>query len=72
MSFTSTFPTNSIKMAPPGLTVIPTISVCNMTLKYVKTGDIIDPDNHKNVMLACKNLAYLLTDWDKAVGVIQG
>jgi hypothetical protein len=72
MSFTSTFPANSVKIAPPGLTVIAAVSVCNLVLKYVGTGDIIDAGNHKNVMLACKNLVDLIAGWGKAVGVFQG
>jgi hypothetical protein len=70
MSYTSSIPTNLIKLVPPGLRVIPTAVVCGITLKYVKLGDLVDHENHRNVLSACKCLAGKTISWSRAVGVV--
>jgi hypothetical protein len=72
VSFTSSFPTNLPKLSVPGVKVPRYTYVCNILLKYVELGDIIDPENHRNAFTALKCVVSEVAAWSTIVEGLTG
>ena len=71
MSFTSSLPTNFVKFSPPKYIPIPYVVVCGIEVRYVKVGDLIDPENHRRIYDATKCLARKSIAWSRAIGFLK-
>jgi len=69
MSFTSSLPTNLIKYTPPGYISIPYVIICGIEVRYVKVGDLINPENHRRIYDITKCLARKSVAWGRAIGL---
>jgi hypothetical protein len=72
VSFTSSFPTNLPKFSIPGVKVPRYTYVCNILLKYVEVGDVIDPVNHRHVYDALICTANNVVSWVNKVSKCVG
>jgi len=67
MSFTSALPTNLPKFYGIAVKIARYTYVCNILLKYVDLGDIVDPANHRSVFDALNCVASRISKWSEEV-----
>jgi hypothetical protein len=72
VSFTSAFPTNLPKLSIPGVRVPRYTYVCNILLKYVEVGDVVDPTNHRRIYDSLICTANNVASWVSKVSEFFG